>query len=240
MSLALLHWLNQVVLSSVNSTLPVSSLPFWGSYTVVSMLFLLSCMFSFFLKTLLQPITIPGAVNYMGFMCQPVQQSCSHYLIAKYLGPVGEPKIGCDHHRPFLVSFRQDLKKQFRSFLGKRDIPEFVKDKQIIADIPLYQTLQCPLLSCFYKFIDQSVTGDKPCSEVIFTGFNSQSCGHMGLAGAGFSKEYDIAVFLDIAFSCKLPKKPKVQLRDGCKIEGLQRLYKGELCLPEATVQSAF
>ena len=196
--------------------------------------------FLFFLKTLLQTVAIPGAVNDMGFMGQPVQQSRSHYLIAKYLGPVGKPKIGSDHHRPFLVSFRQDLKKQFRSFLGKRDISEFVKDKQIIADIPLDKTLQCPFLSCFYKFIDQSVTGDKPGSEVVFTGFYPQGSGHMGLAGAGFSKEYDIAMFLDIVFSCKFPKKPKVQLRDCCKIEGLQRLYKGELCLPEATVQPAF
>src|SRR5271169_6280170 len=135
------------------------------------MLFLLSCIFSFFLKTLLQPIAIPGAVNDMGFMGQPVQQSCSHYLIAKYLGPVGEPKIGSNHHRPFLVSFRQDLKKQFRSFLGKRDISEFVKDKQIVADIPLDKALQCSFLSCFYKFIDKAVTGDKPCSEVVLTGF---------------------------------------------------------------------
>src|SRR5208283_5929388 len=172
-----------------------------------------------------------------GFMGQPIQQRRSHYLIAKYLGPVGEPKVGCDHHGPFLVSFRQDLKKQFRSFLGKRDISEFIQDEQIIADIPLDKTLQRPLLSCFDEFIDKAVTGDKPGTKVVLTGFYPQGGSRVGLAGAGSSKEYDVAVFLDIAFPCKFPKKPKVQLRYGCKIESLQRLDKGELCLPEAAVQ---
>ena len=59
------------------------------------------------------------------------------------------------------MPFRQDLKKQFRSFFGKRDIPELIQDKQIVSDVPLDKTLQRLFLSGFDQFIDQTVATGK-------------------------------------------------------------------------------
>ena len=83
----------------------------------------------------------------MGLVGQSVEQGGGHYRIAKHLRPVRETQVGGDQHRPFLIPFRQDLKKQFRSFLGKRDVAKFVQNEQIVSDVPLDKALQRPLSS---------------------------------------------------------------------------------------------
>jgi hypothetical protein len=63
----------------------------------------------------------------LGFMCQTVQQGGRHYRISKNLGPVGKSKIGGNDVGTFFITLRQYLKKQFRTFFGKRNAAEFVQ-----------------------------------------------------------------------------------------------------------------
>jgi len=90
-----------------------------------------------------QSIAIPLAVDNVGPVRQPIEESRRHRRISKDLGPVGEPKIRGYDYRPFLLAFGENLKEQFSTFSGKRDVAQFIENEKIPTDIRVMLTIGC-------------------------------------------------------------------------------------------------
>ena len=145
----------------------------------------------------------------MGLVGQSIKKGRRHDRVAKDLCPVGKAEIGRDYHRSFFLALSEDLKEQFRTFLGKWDIAKLIQDQQVIAGIPLDKTLKVFILASFNQFIDQGVATDKPSPIIILTGFNPKGSRQVGLAGATATEKNDIPSLFDIVTpkSCNLGDK---------------------------------
>jgi len=125
----------------------------------------------------------------MGFVSQTIQKSGRQDRIAKYLRPVRKSQVGGDEYGTPFVAFGQHLKKQFRSFFGKRDIAQLVQNQQVVTGVLLDDALQRLLLSGFDQLIDQAAAGDKTGAEVVFAGFDAQGGSQMSLPRAAIPRK---------------------------------------------------
>jgi hypothetical protein len=129
------------------------------------------------------------------------------------------------------MAFSQNLKKQFRSFFEKRDIAQLVQNQQVVTGILLDDALQVFVLPGFDQLIGQAIASDKTDTEAVFTGFDAQGGGYIGLVGAAVIRENNIATLPDVIAARKLPDQPNVQIRHGRQIKGFQHFDQSKLCV---------
>ena len=84
-----------------------------------------------------------------------------HVGAAEDLGPVGKTEVGGDDHRPALMTLGQNLKEQFRPFLGKGHVPEFIEDEQVKPGVFSEQAAQVLFGTRFDQIVGQGVAGDE-------------------------------------------------------------------------------
>ncbi len=172
----------------------------------------------------------------MGPVSEPVQKRGGHVGIAKDLGPVDKAEVGRDDHRAPLVTLGQDLKKQLRAHLGEGDITELVEDEQIEPGISSDQAAQVFLGASFDEFVGQGVAGHEAHPLTLPAGLAAQGGGQMGLAGAAFAQQDDVAFVLKMRPCRQLAHQALIQGRRGLEVEGLKGLEQGKPGLLEAAL----
>lgn len=59
---------------------------------------------------MLQAVRLVACFNDMAVVCQPIQQSRSHFGVAKHTRPFREAQVGGDNHAGVFVQFGQQVK----------------------------------------------------------------------------------------------------------------------------------
>src|SRR5690606_17131825 len=130
MSRGLRYVVNQVVLSFVNSTSTVSSLPFWGLHTVISMSLLFHDLLVRQRLEWVLSVAPPGAQSLpvrfspldkevVSMMGQSVQSGVRHHRVRKQRQPVLWWTIAGDDEGSFKVTFRDQFVDVLRLGGGK-------------------------------------------------------------------------------------------------------------------------
>ena len=189
---------------------------------------------------LLESVALPGALDDVRPVGQPVQESRSEIGVPEYLGPVPEAEVAGDDHRAPLVALGQDLEQELGSFLGEGDVAQLIDDEQPVAGIALLDPLQILLLSGLDELVDQAAGGHEAGPDALTAGFYAQGGGQMGLASAAFAqKDYVLALF-DILPAAELPDESPVQLRGSVEVKALHGLIQGEFGFLELSLEPVF
>lgn len=87
---------------------------------------------------------------------ETVKQSSGEALGTEDLHPILEREISGNHQTLAFVGPADYLEEEFCSCLGKRHIPEFVQDEELLAFELFMESLEGPIFSALQKLGDQT------------------------------------------------------------------------------------
>ena len=124
----------------------------------------------------------------------------------------------------------QDLEEELRAGLGEWDEAQFVDDEQLESGQLLLEVEQSPLVPGLDQLVDQRGGRGEADRQSPLAGGESQTEGHMGLAGAAVADGDDVLPPVYVLAACQLHGQVLVHRRHGQEVEGVEALGGGEAC----------
>ena len=116
---------------------------------------------------------------------------------------------------------------------------QFVDDQQVEpGQLPL-QIQQPSLVPSFHHLVHQGCGGGETHGHPALAGGQTQSQGHVGLAGAAVADGDDVLTALDVFAAGQLHHQGLVQRWDGREVEGVQAFHGGKSGRPYAPLHHA-
>ena len=121
-----------------------------------------------------------------------VEQGPGEALGTEDLGPALKGKIGSDYQTLAFVGPADYLEEEFRSYLGKRHISQFVQDQKLLAFELFVEALEGPIFSALQKLGDQTGNAGETDTVALHACRECQGTCEMRLAGTTVADEQDV------------------------------------------------
>ena len=141
--------------------------------------------------TLSEPKRLPGELQDVGLVSEPIEQGRRQALVAEDLGPVGKAQVGRHDHRHPLVQGRTELEDQLRAGGREGDEAQFVQDDQVLLESRGQEPGQLVLILGLDQLVDQAGGVVEADPVALPTGGQGQADGDVGLSQSGIADQQD-------------------------------------------------
>ena len=121
-----------------------------------------------------EPVTLSVGFNDVDPVGESVEERAGETFVAQYLGAVFKREVGGKDDALSFIRAAEDLKEQFSSGLGERDVPELVEDKQMASCQAFEDAFELPVVPCFEELGDQRGYGME--ADVFSLGQATSEC----------------------------------------------------------------